>query len=287
MKYEFIKNHRSEFRVEKMCRVLGVARSGFYSWLKRPDSARKQADAALIERIKAVFKRFRELYGYVRITRELNSQGVRCGKNRVARLMRESGLRVRSRRKFKATTNSKHSYPVADNLLGRDFAPEGPNRAWACDITYIPTDEGWLYLATVVDLYSRMVVGWAMNSTMTHKLTLSALNQAVLRRGPGPGLIHHSDRGSQYASRVYQRRLRSLGFLPSMSRKGNPYDNACAESFYHTLKVELVHLNRYRTRAEARQSIFEYIEVFYNRQRIHSANGYKSPYDYERAIHAA
>ncbi|MCR4427554.1 MAG: IS3 family transposase, partial [Firmicutes bacterium] len=282
-----IKNHRSEFGVERMCRVLGVARSGFYSWLKRPDSARKQADAALVERIKAAFKRSRELYGYLRITRELNSQGIRCGKNRVARLMRENGLRVRSRRKFKATTNSKHSYPVAENVLGRNFAPEGPNEAWACDITYIPTDGGWLCLASVVDLYSRMAVGWAMNSTMTHELALNALNQAVLRRRPGPGLIHHSDRRSQYASHACQRRLRDLGFVSSMSRKGNPYDNACAESFYHTLKVELVRLNRYRTRAEARQSVFEYIEVFYNRQRIHSANGYKGPCDYERATCAA
>lgn len=267
-----------------MCQVLEVSRSGYYAWLKRPKSNRKQLNEELVERIKKVFNQSRQTYGSPRITYALKNQGIACSKNRVARLMKENNIKPKTKRKFKATTNSKHNYPVADNILNRNFNPTAPNQAWVADITYIPTDEGWLYLAAVVDLFNRKVVGWAMDSTMTKELVISALKQAIGRYNPPAGIIHHSDRGTQYASYEYQELLKKHGFISSMSRKGNCYDNACMESFFGTLKTELIYLTRFKTRAEARLAVFDYIEVFYNRTRLHSKLGYKSPVDFERSF---
>ena len=229
----------------------------------------------------------RGTYGSPRITRALKKKGIVCGKNRVARLMHDNGITGKTKRKYKATTNSKHNYPVAENLINQNFNIDRPNQIWVADITYIPTDEGWLYLAAIEDLFQRKIVGWAMNSTMTRQLTLDALRQAVKRYRPPAGLIHHSDRGSQYASHEYQQALRDYQFITSMSRKGNCYDNACMESFFGTLKLELIYGNRFKTRAEARQAVFEYIEVFYNRIRLHSSLGYMSPLEYEQAFKTA
>lgn len=265
-----------------MCQVLEVSRSGYYAWLRRPKSNRKQLNEELVEKIKKVFNQSRQTYGSPRITYALKNQGISCSKNRVARLMKENNIKPKTKRKFKATTNSKHNYPVADNILNRNFNPTAPNQAWVADITYIPTDEGWLYLAAVVDLFNRKVVGWAMGSTMTKELVINALKQAIGRYNPPTGIIHHSDRGTQYASYEYQELLSKHGFISSMSRKGNCYDNACMESFFGTLKTELIYLTRFKTRAEARLAVFDYIEVFYNRIRLHSRLGYKSPADFER-----
>ena len=201
-------------------------------------------------------------------------------KNRVARLMKENAIRSKRVKKFKATTNSKHNLPVAENLLNQNFKSQNPNEVWVADITYVPTDEGWLYLASIMDLFNRKVVGWAMSATMTKDLVIAALKQAILRYKPAAGLIHHSDRGSQYASNEYQKLLKNNGFRTSMSRKGNCFDNACAESFFGSIKSELIYLNHYKTRKDASSSIFEYIEVFYNRIRLHSSLGYKSPVQY-------
>lgn len=270
-----------------MCRVLEVTRSGYYAWRKRPLGKRRQEDERLREAVKRVFQQNKGRYGSPRVTKQLHAQGIRCGKNRVARLMKADGLQATAKRKFKVTTDSRHSYPVAPNLLSRDFTAARPNQVWVTDITYIPTLEGWLYLAAVMDLYSRQIVGWAMDRTLTRELVIRALKQAIGRRNPPQGLIHHSDRGCQYASHEYQRLLKEHGFLPSMSRKGDCYDNACMESFFHTLKTELIYHQRYRTRSQAKLSIFEYIEAFYNRVRLHSTLGYVSPYYYEKMSLAA
>ncbi|WP_274428818.1 IS3 family transposase, partial [Desulfolucanica intricata] len=285
--YKFIYQHRFEFRVEKMCQVMRVSRSGYYAWIKRPENNRKIQNRKLLEKIRDVYKISRRTYGSPRITRALKKQGITCGKNRVARLMRDNGIVGKTKRKYKATTNSKHNFPVAENLVNQNFKADRPNKVWVADITYIPTDEGWLYLAAIEDLFQRKIVGWSMDSTMTRQLTLDALRQAVQRYKPSPGLIHHSDRGSQYASYEYQQALRDNQFVTSMSRKGNCYDNACMESFFGTLKTELIYGNRFKTRAEARQAIFEYIEVFYNRIRLHSSLGYMSPLEYEQAFKLA
>jgi len=267
--------------------VMEVSRSGYYAWIKRPESSRKIQDRELVKEIRKVHKISRGTYGSPRITRALKKKGIVCGKNRVARLMHDNGITGKTKRKYKATTNSKHNYPVAENLINQNFNIDRPNQIWAADITYIPTDEGWLYLAAIEDLFQRKIVGWAMNSTMTRQLTLDALRQAVKRYRPPAGLIHHSDRGSQYASHEYQQALRDYQFITSMSRKGNCYDNACMESFFGTLKLELIYGNRFKTRAEARQAVFEYIEVFYNRIRLHSSLGYMSPLEYEQAFKTA
>jgi putative transposase len=264
-----------------MCQLLDVTRSAFYSWLNRPKSQHKTTDEELYKKILQVYLQFHQRYGSLRITRHLHNEGVCCNKKRVARLMHEHNLKAKGRRKFKATTNSKHNYPVAPNLLNQNFSVQRPNQVWVADITYIATDEGWLYLAAVLDLYSRKIVGWAMDSTMTRQLVIDAFKQAIGRRKPLTGLIHHSDRGSQYASTEYQKLLKKHHCNSSMSRKGNCYDNACMESFWGTLKRELVYYERYKTREQAKSSIFQYIELFYNRYRLHSKLGYKSPYDFE------
>jgi putative transposase len=264
-----------------MCQLLGVKRSGYYAWCQRPASSRVKANQQLIKQIRQFHRQYQS-YGSPRITNELHKAGIRCGHNRVARLMRENGIKAVIPRRFKTTTNSKHHYPVAENLLNQCFETERPNQVWVADITYIWTLQGWLYLAAVMDLYSRQIVGWAMDKTMTQDLVIQALNQAIGRRRPPRGLIHHSDRGCQYASTKYQKLLKKNGMRASMSRKGNCYDNACMESFFHSLKTECVYLRSYRTRQEAKQSIFQYIEVFYNRIRSHSSLNYMSPYYYEK-----
>jgi putative transposase len=263
--------------------VLEVSRSGFYAWIVRPESARDAQDRALGTRIEKIHEKSRGTYGSPRVHAKLAQEGIRCGRKRIARVMRDRSLRSKVRRKFRATTDSNHSFPVAKNLLQQNFFASEPNRVWVVDITYIWTLEGWLYLASILDLCSRMIVGWCLDMTMTRQLVLNALENAVGRRNVRPGLIHHSDRGSQYASSEYQNALRKHGMISSMSRRGNCYDNAAKESFFHTLKTELTYHVQFRTRAEARSAIFEFIEVFYNRERLHSSIGYQTPAAFERS----
>ncbi|WP_425514129.1 IS3 family transposase [Geobacter grbiciae] len=276
-RYAFMKQWRLHFPVTIMSRVLNVSRSGFYAWLGRKPSRRAQEDELLKVAIKAAHKRTRESYGARRLQPELAADGIVAGRDRIARLRREMGLRCRQKRTFKATTNSKHSLPVAENLLDQTFTPSAPNEVWVTDITYIPTGEGWLYLAGVKDVFTCEIVGYAMAARMTQELTGQALFRAVEQKRPAAGLIHHSDRGSQYCAHEYRKLLEQFGMTPSMSRKGNCYDNAPMESFWGSLKNELVHHCRYETRAEAEASIREYIEIFYNRQRRHSRLGYLAP----------
>lgn len=283
MKYELIDAHRDEFEITIMCRVLNVSRSGYYAWRKRPVSAREMANEALKAEIKEIYEQSRQTYGSPRIQAELAERGRQCGVNRVARLMNEAEMVAKQRAKFKiVTTDSRHDYPVAPNLLQQDFTANQPNEKWLSDITYIPTDEGWLYLALVMDLYSRRIIGWAMHDNLERWLALEALQMAIETRQPPPGLLHHSDRGSQYASDDYQALLTQHQFQVSMSRKGNCYDNAPMESCIGTLKTELVYHCHYATRTQAKTNIFEYIEVFYNRFRRHSALDYQCPVDFER-----
>jgi putative transposase len=281
MIFLFMHEHKMEFPILVMCDVLSVSRSGYYAWLKKPVSRHKQTNAELLKKIRIIHHDSRESYGSPRVYRALKEQGETCGENRVARLMGEDGLRAKTKRRFKATTDSKHNLPVAPNLLDRDFNPEAPDQVYAGDITYIWTAEGWLYLAVVLDLFSRSVIGWAMDQRMTRQLVVSALTMAVERRRSSSGIIFHSDRGSQYASDDFQPLLAQYGMRCSMSRKGDCWDNAPVESFFGTLKQELVFHETYPTRFHARQSIFDYIERFYNRRRLHSTLGYKSPADYE------
>lgn len=281
MIYRFIGEHRQEFPVAVMCRVLGVSRSGYYAWQKRPTSQRDRSNSHLVEEIRAVHAKSRQTYGSPRIFADLQAHGVACGRHRVARLMRRHGICSQRKCRFKTTTNSQHAQPVAPNLLHQQFVADHSNQTWLADITYIPTDEGWLYLAAVVDLYSRRVVGWAMKTRLTSELAIDALRMALLQRQRPKNLIHHSDRGSQYASMDYQTLIKDHAISPSMSGTGNCFDNAPMESFFATLKLELVHRRHYQTRAEAQLDIFEYIEVFYNRIRRHSSLRYLSPVDFE------
>lgn len=260
-----------------MCRVLGVSRSGYNNWVHRGMSCRELEDSRLLDKIKETFKASKKTYGSRRIHKQLVLDGEICSRRRVVRLMRENGIRPKFQRRWVKTTDSAHDYPVADNLLDRDFCVDEPNKAWVSDITYVPTDEGWLYLSGVIDLHNREAVGWSMSERIDRHLVIDALNMAVARRRPDPGLIAHSDRGSQYASFDYQKELDKHGLICSMSSKGDPWDNAVMESFFGSLKTELIHHRHYKTRDEARRDIFEYIEVFYNRVRLHSALGYLSP----------
>lgn len=287
MRYAFIKNHREAFPVSLMCQVLEVGTSGFYAWLKRPESLRSRENRRLLIDIRASHHRSRQIYGSPRVHVDLKARGHVCGKHRVAQLMRQHGIVSRHKRKFRSTTNSRHTHPVADNLLHRQFTVPHPNRWWVSDITYIPTQEGWLYLAVTLDLYHRKVVGWAMDRWMTQQLVIDAFTMAMKNGKPGFGLRHHSDQGVQYAGHAFQALLKASDIQCSMSRKGNCWDNAVAESFFHTLKVELIYTRQYRTRQEARADIFEYIEVFYNRQRRHSVLGYLSPAEFEARTIAA
>ena len=287
MRYRFIQAHRNEFRVWLMCRVLEVSRGGFYLWLKRPESQRSVENGRLVEAIRAIHRESRGVYGSPRVHARLRAQSGRYGRNRIARLMREMQIQGKRRRKFRVTTDSDHTLPISGNILDRKFTIGMPNKAWVADITYIATKEGWLYLAGMMDLYSRRIVGWAMGSRISRHLVERALWMAICNRGPKPGLLHHSDRGCQYASHDYRKLLERRGIVCSMSRKGNCWDNAVMESFFGTLKTELVYHREYETREEARSDIFDYIEVFYNRKRLHSALGYRSPADFEKMAKAA
>lgn len=270
-----------------MCKVLGVSRSSYYAWERVRVSERERSDEELTELIRRVFLDSRSRYGAPRIHGELRKAGVRVSPKRVARLMRQSGLRAKGARKYKATTNSKHSLPVAPNLLERQFSVEHPNAVWVSDITYLWTREGWTYLAVILDLFSRKVVGWCLRERMTSELVCDALDAAVRAREPAPDLVFHSDRGSQYASRAFRRRLWRYRMCQSMSRKGDCWDNAVSESFFASLKKELVRDAPYATRAAARADVFEYIEVFYNRRRAHSHLNYESPIQFEACMEKA
>jgi putative transposase len=282
VRFQFIADHQAEFAVSQMCAVLSVSPSGYYAWRKRPPSAREMANQALFQDIQTVYNDNHGLYGSPRIHAELKAQGKRCSQNRVARLMRLRHLRAKQTRRFKTTTKRDQRHPVAPNLLHRDFEADRPNQKWLGDITYIPTQEGWLYLATLLDLYSRRIVGWAMSERIDGELTRTALYMALEQRQPRPGLLHHSDQGCQYTDHVYQALLKDCGFQVSMNGVGTWYDNAPMESFFGTLKSELIYLCAYRTRNEARTSVFSYIEAFYNRRRRHSALNYLSPEAYEQ-----
>jgi putative transposase len=285
VKFAFIQRHEAEFPVTIVCQVLGVSRSGYYAWRDRPVSGRQTRQAELAAEIRQVHEVSRGTYGSPRVHRELQAQGVPCAKNTVAKLMRKNGLRSRRHKRFVVrTTDSRHPHPVAPNSLDRQFAWPLPDQAWAADITYIPTDQGWLYLAVVLDLCSRKVVGWATADHLRAELVCEALEMALTHRRPQGPLLHHSDRGVQYACDDYQALLAAHQFSVSMSRTGNCYDNAAVESFFSTLKTELVHHEHYATCDQARQSLFEYIEVFYNRRRRHSALGYNSPEHYEACL---
>ena len=285
MKFAFVKEHRRSWPVVVICRVLKISRSGFYAWSKRRPCARQVRQRQLLEKIRKAHEENRELYGSPRVHRALRIDGVIVCRNTVARLMRAAKIRAKTRRRYvPRTTDSTHSKPVAENVLDRDFAAAAPDRKWLADITYVPTDQGWLYLAGVLDAFSRKLVGWAMAGHMKVDLVGDALKMALEHRQPdGDKLLHHSDRGSQYASDDYQRILTGKGITVSMSGRGNCYDNAMMESFWATLKTELIHQQRYPTHETARRSIFEYIEVFYNRKRLHSSLGYVSPESFEAA----
>ncbi len=287
MKYACIQAHRDEFPISLMCAVLGVSRSGFYAAQQRGPKQHEHADQRLRVEIRAIHRASKRRYGSPRVHEELKAQGIRCGRKRVARLMREDGLQAKRRKRFRTTTNSAHTYPVADNLLARRFAVEkieGVDQVWIGDITYGPKREGWLYLAVVLDLASRLVVGWAMKNTLAASLATDALTMALWRRRPSAELLHHSDRGVQYAAAEYQALLAEHGITCSMSRTGNCWDNAVAESFFATLEWELIDESDWHTHQEAKGALFEYLEIWYNQQRRHSTLGYKSPAEYETQL---
>lgn len=287
MKYAWIDGQRDAYALEALCEALEVSSSGFACWKRGGGRQKRLSDAQLLTLIRAIHAETKGAYGSPRMFRELKVRDVPVSRERVARLMRKNGIRARHKRRYKATTDSRHDFPVAPNLLDRNFEPPRPDQTWTTDITFIATNEGWLYLAVVMDLYTRMIVGWAMDARMTRELVINALRMAYFRRKPKAGVMHHSDRGSQYCSEDYQELLREYGMLVSMSRKGNCWDNAPMESFFNSLKNERVHMQRYTTREEARQDIFEYIELFYNRSRRHSALGYVSPAQHYAAWQAA
>ena len=270
-----------------MCYFLRVSRSSYYQWLNPSKTNREKENQELTNDIKQIFVESRGLYGTRRIRRRLAQLGKFVGRRRIARLMKAAQLYCKTKRKFKVTTNSKHNHPISPNLLQRQFNVSKPDQYWVGDITYIPTSKGWLYLATVIDLYSRQVVGWSMRNRMQSSLVNDALLMAIWKRKPAKGLIWHTDQGSQYASHSHRKLLKDHHIVQSMSRKGNCWDNAVAESFFHTLKTELTHHHKFKDREEAKHAIFEYIEVFYNRIRIHSANNYMSPVEFEQIQNVA
>ena len=281
MKYACVDRRRDRYPVRMMCRLLGVSASGYYAWRIRPESVRTKSDRELMAQIKRIHQESKGVYGSPRVHAELVAQGIRVGRHKVARLMRLQRLRGCPKKRFRVTTDRNPHHAVAKNLLKQDFAADGPNRIWASDITYIPTREGWLYLAVVMDLYSRRIVGWSMSPWLGRRLVLDALRMAIDARRPEGVLIHHSDRGSQYTSDDFRKELAKHGIKCSMSSTGNCYDNAVVESFFGVLKRERVNRVRYRTRDEARADLFEYIEVFYNRKRRHGYLGNISPDDFE------
>lgn len=278
----FIRDHCREFPVEKMAQLLEVSRSGYYKYLDQKDSKRAQEDAILLTEIKATYKQNRHVYGSPRIHKALKQRGYAVSRKRIARLMRKNSIQSKIRKKWKPVTQTNSEQPfIAPNLLKQNFTTYAQNVVWVSDITYVHTNEGWLYVAAILDLYSRKIVGLSMSGRPDTEMVLQALQQAVCHRQPKPGLVLHSDRGCQYTSSAYRDFLKKCGFAQSMSAKGNCYDNAAMESFFHTLKAEHIFFCNYATRAQAKQSVFEYIEVFYNRQRLHSTIGYCSPVEFE------
>lgn len=284
-----MKEHCDEFSIALLCQVMEVSVSSYYAWQKRPESERKEENQQIVAKIKDIHKQSRQTYGSPRMYVELKKQNISCSENRVARLMKLHQIAAKRKRRFVVTTDSKHDLPVAENILNQNFQATKSDQKWATDITYIWTKEGWLYLAVVLDLFSRKIVGWAMDANMERWLVINALKMALQSRHPPKGLLHHSDRGSQYASNDYQQVLSDNNICCSMSRKGNCYDNAVMESFFATLKQELVYHHLYQDRKEAKQEIFEYIQVWYNRKRSHSSLGYLSPeeFEYEKAYSMA
>ena len=279
-----IKNNENNYPIALMCRCLQVSESGYYDWRSRPDSNRTRENKRLTKIIAEVFYDEKCRVGSPRITKRLEHEGIVVDQNSVAKLMQKAGMRAKNKRKFKATTNSNHHLPVSPNLLKQNFSASAPNKKWVSDITYIWTSEGWLYLAGIVDLYSRMVVGWAVAERMTTQLVCEALQMALWRRKHPKNVIIHSDRGSQYCSKEYQKMLKEHHLISSMSKRGDCYDNALMESWNHSFKVEAIHGERFATRAIAKAQIFEYIEVYYNRKRLHSSLGYCSPMKFEEQL---
>jgi len=287
MIYEFIDKHSSAHAVERMCRVLGVKRSSYYVWKKRGLSQRDRRDLELLEKVRQSYRLSSGRYGSPNIHEDLQQWGYCCGRKRVARLMRENGIRSKIVKRFRVTTDSEHTLPIADNLLQRDFTARRQNLVWVSDITYVWTHRGWMYLCVILDLWDRKVVGWSMGKRLIAELAIRALDKAVMLRQPVKGLLFHSDRGVQFASEGFRDQLHQHGMVQSMSRKGDCWDNAVAESFFAILKRELVYHKNYRTREEARLSIFQYIEGWYNRRRRHSTLGRKSPLEFASAAMAA
>lgn len=283
MKYLFVAAYQAEHRLTRLCQTLGVSRSGYYAWRRRPPSPRTRANARLVGQMQQLHRQTKERYGAVKLWRALLASGVACGRHRVARLRRQYGLMARRVRRFRVVIEHHQFAPPAPNRLQQVFVAPAPNRIWAGDLTAIATRAGWVYLAVILDLYSRRVIGWAMSPRPDQHVALTALQMAMTHRRPRPGLIHHTDQGATYTSVAYQRQLVQTGLVASMSRKGNCYDNAVVESFFSTLKNELVHERDYHTREEAQAEVFEFIEVFYNRQRLHQTLGYVSPVQFEAA----
>lgn len=289
MRFTFIQTHARIFHITTMCRVLEVSKAGYYAWRARPLCERVKEDLRLRDRIRQIHQQVKQRYGSPRVYQELRALGIPCGENRVARLMRQDGIRAKSARRYRVTTQSAHAQPVAPNALGRQFAvtpTSRPNRVWAADLTYVPTGEGWLYLAVILDLASRRVVGWSLGSRLDQELALSALRMALRHRRARGGL-HHSDRGVQYASAAYRAVLSTAAFTSSMSRRGDCWDNAVVESFFATLTKELLNDGVFTTRATASRAIFEFIEIWYNRTRRHSTLGYLSPLQFEHQLSQA
>jgi putative transposase len=286
MKFAFIHAEKALFPIAPMCRLLGVTRQGYYAYAGRPPPEQRPAEVMLQANVSRIHKQSRGTYGSPRVLAALRASGFPASKRRVERTMRALGLHARPRRRFRTTTKANPAHPTAPNLLNRQFAAGRPNQRWVTDITYIWTDEGWCYLAAILDLFSRRVVGWALDTTLTTSLPLRALDEAIRRRGPTPGLQHHSDRGCQYTSQDYRATLNTLGIEVSMSRKGNCWDNAVAESFFATLKTELIYGRSWSSRVELRAAVFDYIEIFYNRQRLHSTLDYKTPDQLEKEFAA-
>jgi putative transposase len=284
MKYHFIHEHHETLNTATLCRLLSVSRSAYYRWLEQQPSAREERDEELLRLIQTIHRQSQEVYGSPRIHAELRDQGIRCGRKRVARLMHQNGIRAKMVRRFKVTTRSRRGQKYAPDLVQQEFMVSRPNQVWTSDITYIWTREGWAYLTVVLDLYSRMVVGWEFGARLTATIVTSAVSRAIHNRRPSQEVILHSDRGSQYASEELQLLAADHALKLSMGRTGSCYDNAVTESFFHTLKTEHVYFNKYQTREQARHSIFEYIEIFYNRKRKHSTIGYCSPIQYEQLI---
>lgn len=282
MKYQFIKDHREQYRISMMCRVMEVSRSGYYDWFDRPTSHWQKEDQRLLGRIRQIHEQYRCTYGSDKTWQVLRTQGEACGRHRVARLRKDNNIEALRRKRFKAGYAARNSQPPAPNRLERNFTVKQPDQVWVGDTTFIPTRAGWLYLAIIVDLYARAVVGWAMSHRNNQELVADALKMAIEQRKPTSRLIHHTDQGATYSSSMYQTLLKQHHIIPSMSRKGNCYDNAVAESFFSTLKNELVFHRDFKTRDEARSAIFEFIEVFYNRQRHHQSLNYQIPLEYER-----